>query len=250
MTADLSTWWLLPAGVGAGLTGSVAGLASVVSYPALLATGLNPLAANVTNTAALVFSGLGSALGSRPELAGQGHLARRLAPAAAAGGLVGAVLLLVTPASLFAKLVPVLIGLASLGVLVPRRAAVPGAPLSKAWRVRLGVAVFVVAIYGGYFGAAAGVALLAIFLAVAWESVARSTALRNVLLGLANGVAAVVFSIAGPVHWMEMLPLATGFLVGSRIGPIVVRHAPAWPLRAAISAAGLALAVHLGAGTY
>jgi uncharacterized membrane protein YfcA len=198
----------------------------------------------------LVFSGLGSTLGSRPELRGQGALVRRLAPAAAAGGLVGAVMLLVTPASLFAKLVPVLIGLASLGVLVPRRGAQPGAELSRAWRVRLGVAVFVVAVYGGYFGAAAGVALLAIFLAVAWQSVARSTALRNVMLGLANGIAAVVFSIAGPVHWLDVMPLAAGFLIGARAGPIVVRHAPAWPLRAAISGAGLALAVHLGAGTY
>ncbi|HET9058739.1 MAG TPA: sulfite exporter TauE/SafE family protein [Acidimicrobiales bacterium] len=250
MTAGLDIWWLLPAGLGAGLSGSVAGMASVVSYPALLAVGLNPLAANVTNTVALVFSGVGSTLGSRPELHGQGPQLRRWAPAAAAGGLVGAVLLLLTPARLFGTLVPVLIGLASLGVLVPRRPAQPGRARSRAWRVRMGAAVFSVAVYGGYFGAAAGVALLAIFLAVAWENLARSTALRNVLLGVANGVAALTFAIAGPVHWWDVLPLAGGFLVGARLGPIVVRRAPAWPLRVAISAGGVALAVHLGLSAY
>src|SRR5688500_1067651 len=92
---------LVVAGVGAGLAGSMAGLASLVSYPALLATGLGAVEANVTNTVALVFSSLGSVTGSRPELAGQGHDVRRLAVAATAGGAAGAALLLATDPETF-----------------------------------------------------------------------------------------------------------------------------------------------------
>src|SRR5690242_11871191 len=100
---------LVAAGLGAGLTGSVAGLASLVSYPALLATGLGPVSANVTNTVALICSGIGSTAGSRPELVGQGPRLRRLGVIGALGGLLGGTLLLVTPAGAFERLVPWLI---------------------------------------------------------------------------------------------------------------------------------------------
>jgi uncharacterized membrane protein YfcA len=97
---------LLGAGIGGGLTGSVAGLASLVTYPALLAFGLSPVGANATNTVALVFSGAGSAAGSRPELAGQGPRIRRLAPLAVIGGACGATAALLTPSAAFARIVP------------------------------------------------------------------------------------------------------------------------------------------------
>src|SRR5215211_2360951 len=118
------TWWdaafLAAAGMLGGLTGSIAGLASVATYPALLVVGLPPVTANVTNTVALVFNGIGSVLGSRPELAGQGAWIRRITPAAAVGGAAGAVLLLCTPAEGFERVVPILLGLASLAILLPR----------------------------------------------------------------------------------------------------------------------------------
>src|SRR5690349_14075352 len=95
------TWWeialLFVAGIGGGLTGSIAGLASVSTYPALLMVGLPPVTANVTNTVALVFNGVGSVRGSLPELTGQGPRLRRLIPMGALGGLAGAVLLLSIP---------------------------------------------------------------------------------------------------------------------------------------------------------
>ena len=103
--------FLIAAGIAGGLTGSIAGLASLATYPALLAVGLEPVSANVTNTVALVFTGVGSFLGSRPELVGQGQRIKALAPVAAVGGLIGAALLLSTPAEGFEKLVPWLIGL-------------------------------------------------------------------------------------------------------------------------------------------
>ncbi|HUZ19337.1 MAG TPA: sulfite exporter TauE/SafE family protein [Acidimicrobiales bacterium] len=246
----LDPLWLVLAGFGGGLSGSVAGLASLVSYPALLAVGLPPVAANVSNTVALVFSTTGSVWGSRPELTGQRARARRLAASAVGGGIVGAVLLLATPSRSFALVVPWLIGLASLGVLIRRNPTrpVPASSHPPGWALSAGV--FLIAVYGGYFGAAAGVLMLSVLLLSTGETLARSNAMKNVLLGGANAVAAVAFIAFGPVRWTVVLPLAAGFLVGGRLGPAVVRRAPSRPLRALIACAGLGLAVHLGLDAY
>ena len=251
---------LFVAGVGAGLTGSIAGLASLVSYPALLAVGLPAVTANVTNTVALIFSSVGSVSGSRPELEGQAPRMRRLVPVAAVGGVAGGVLLLVTPSGDFKRIVPWLIGLASMGMLLRRRALpLPGvAPLPGAAPVRrwgsgelgLSAAVFFIGVYGGYFGAAAGVILLAALLLATTESLARASAAKNLILGVANGVAAVLFVVASSVRWSAALPLAAGLLLGGRLGPIVVRRSPARPLQLLIAAAGLGLAVYLGVQAY
>jgi uncharacterized membrane protein YfcA len=236
---------LLLAGVGAGLAGSVAGLASLISYPALLAVGLAPVTANVTNTVALVASGIGSALGSRVELTGQSERLRRLGVAAASGGAFGAGLLLLTPAAAFEAVVPVLIATASVLVLVApapaelgHLAALPAGP----W---LTAGIFGVGVYGGYFGAAAGVMMLAMLLMSTGETTVRAIAAKNVLLGLANGVAALGFVLLGPVSWAAVLPLAVGFLAGGWAGPAVARRAPARLLRMLVGLAGLALAGYL-----
>jgi hypothetical protein len=247
---NLDPLWLVLAGLGGGLTGSVAGLASLVSYPALLAVGLPPVTANVSNTVALVFSSVGSVLGSGPELKGQRALARRLAGVALAGGICGAVLLLATPSRQFKLVVPWLIGAASVGILIPpqpvRLARL--SPSRQEWA--LGGGVFLVAVYGGYFGAGAGVLLLALLLIATGEPLARGNALKNLLLGLANAVAAVAFVAFGPVRWSAVLPLAAGFLIGGRLGPIVMRRARAGPLRVLIACAGVGLAVHLALDAY
>lgn len=248
-------WALLfAAGVVGGLTGSIAGLASVATYPALLVAGLPPVTANVTNTVALVFNGVGSVLGSRPELRGQGPWLMRITPVAALAGAVGAVLLLSTPPEGIERLVPVLLGLASLAILLPRgdkpeQSRADGR--RRAGRVILeAAAIFLIAIYGGYFGAAAGVLLLALLLRIGHASLARANASKNFLLGVANLVAAVVFALVAPVQWWAVVPLGLGCLIGSRLGPVVVRHAPAGPLRVLIGVAGLAVAVKLAFDTY
>jgi uncharacterized membrane protein YfcA len=243
---------LLGAGLGGGLAGSIAGLASLVSYPALLAVGLGPVTANVTNTVALVFSSLGSTLGSRTELQGQALRVRELAIAAVLGGAAGAALLLVTPSGTFERIAPWLIGAASLTIMLrPRaRALEPGDGEHRAAGPGLIGGVFVIGIYGGYFGAAAGVMLLALLLIGTGETLARSNALKNVVLGMANAAAAVGFSLLGPVHWAAVAPLALGLFAGARLGPIVVRHSNAGVLRAVIGVAGLALAVKLGVDAY
>jgi len=242
----LDPLWLVLAGFGAGLSGSVAGLASLISYPALLAVGLPPVGANMSNTVALVFSSVGSVWGSRPELIGQRARARRLGPIAVTGGL----LLLETPSSAFALVVPWLIALASLTIVIPRNPASrePNELYRPTWKLSAGV--FLVAVYGGYFGAAAGVLLLAVLLFATAEPLARANATKNLLVGLANATAAVAFVVFGPVRWGAVIPLAAGCLVGGRFGPTIVRRVPAAPLRALIACAGLGLAVHLGLDAY
>jgi uncharacterized protein len=242
---------LVVAGIGAGLTGSIAGIASLISYPALLATGLSPISANVTNTVALIFQGIGSIHGSVPELRGerQRQLVRRLLVWAVVGGVVGGVLLLKTPSEAFAKIVPWLIGASALAVLVPPRVprVVQGATRET---VPLQIGVFLIGVYGGYFGAAAGVLLLALLLALTGESLARSSAVRSVLLSCANGVAAVYFVVFGDVHWVAVLPLSLGLLIGGRIGPLVLRRTPATVMKISIALIGLGLAIHLGLDAY
>ena len=245
---------LVLAGVGAGLSGSIAGLASLVSYPALLATGLPPVTANVTNTVSLVLTSVGSISASRPELSGQG---RRLAPLVAAGvlgGAAGAALLLLTPAAAFERVVPWLIGGAALAILLQRPPTELAAEGRRAhgprdpWWLAPGIAV--VAVYGGYFGAAAGVLLLALVLLGTGEGLPRGNAVKNVVLGTANAVAAVGFALLSPVAWSAALPLALGCLVGGRLGPRVVRRAPQTALRRLIALAGLGLAVVLAVEAY
>jgi uncharacterized membrane protein YfcA len=242
---------LAAAGFGAGLTGSIAGLASLVSYPALLAVGLGPVTANMTNTVALVFSSVGSVQGSRPELVGQSARLRRMAPVAAAGGVLGAVALMLTPASAFARVVPWLIAFAAAVIVLPRRRreAVVDHHL-RADPIWVLVALFAVSFYGGYFGAAAGVLLLALLLAAGSDTLAHSNATKNVLLGLANAIAAVYFIGFGSVQWSAAIPLAVGCLIGGRLGPLIVRRLPPQPLRIAIGVAGLGLAITLGYQAY
>lgn len=242
--------FLLVAGVAGGLAGSVAGLASLPTYPALLAVGLPPIVANVTNTVSLLFSTAGSVLGSRVELAGQGPRIRPLAVIAAAGGVSGAALLLLTPEESFERIVPWLLGFASLTILVPRRQRPAAHQPSRRASAVTGAAVFAVAIYGGYFGAAAGVLVLALLLFVHGDTLPRANALKNVLVGAANGVAAVGFAIFAPVAWSAVLPLGLGCLAGARLGPAIVRRLPAGPLRIGIGVAGLVLAVRLGVEAY
>jgi len=248
--ADL--FLLLITGVAAGIVSTVASLASVVSYPVLLALGLPPLSANVTNTVSLLFTGAGAAMGSRPELAGQGGRIRRLGLVTALGGAGGAALLLLTPARTFEAAAPVLIGAASV-LLLLQAAAAPETGTGHADRERspfLIAALFCVAVYVGYFGAAGGILLLVVLTTMLTEPLARTNAIKNVVSGLANAVAAVAFALFGPVRWAAVLPLAAGFLIGGRIGPVLVRYLPARVLRVVIGLAGIALATKLGLTAY
>jgi hypothetical protein len=242
---------LLGVGILAGVVSTVVSLASVVSYPALLlAVGLPPVATNVTNTVALVFSGVGAAAGSRPELAGQGGRVLRLGVVTALGGAAGAALLLLLPPRTFEAVAPWLIGAASLLLLAPPRVnRFPGGH-GREGAPALLAALFAVAVYVGYFGAAGGILLLAVLSAMVDQPLARTNAVKNVVAGTANAVAALAFAVFGPVHWAAAAPLAAGFLVGGWLGPALVRRLPGQTLRVLVAACGLLVAVAIAVDTY
>jgi uncharacterized protein len=247
----VAEWFLLfAAGIGGGLAGSIAGLASVSTYPALLLVGLPPVTANVTNTVALVFNAVGSITGSRPELAGKRAELVRLVPFGIAGGATGAALLLTIPDEGFENAVPVLLAASALVIALPRRGDVEPTRPTTTRSILIGVALFAICVYGGFFGAAAGVLMLALFLRLGTHTLPEANATKNVVLGAANLVAAVIFILVSPVAWSAVVPMALGCLLGARLGPVVVRRAPAGPMRMIIAVATLALAIKLGYDTY
>jgi len=242
---------LAVAGFAAGLSGSVAGLASLFSYPALLAVGLPATTANVTNTVALAFSTVGQVAGSRPELAGQWAVLRRLVPITVLGGALGAALVLVTPPETFERIVPFLVAGAAVVLLFqPRIRAVAERRGTAGTGPAVLGGMFLVAVYGGYFGAAAGVLMLALVLIGLPVPLPRGNAFKAVLLGVANAVAAIGFVMAGAVAWWAVPPLAVGVALGGWCGPAVVRRLPAGPLRVGIALAGLGLAAGLAVQAY
>ena len=252
MTTPLDAIALAGAGVLAGLVGSSGGITSLISYPALLAVGLPALSANVTNNVALVACLPGSALSSGPELRGRGEWLRRWIPFSAAGGAAGSALLLLTPAHAFERIVPALIAGGSLALLFEprmtawraRRHAERGGA-SSLGRVALPAGLLVLSLYNGYFGAGAGVMTLTLLLLLVEPRLPVANALKNVLIGAASAITAVLFSLFGSVDWIAAPSLALGLLVGSNLGPRVVRRVPAGVLRAVIAALGLAVAVKL-----
>jgi uncharacterized protein len=236
---------LVLAGLAAGIIGYGAGLASLVSFPALLALGLSPLTANVTNSVALTGVTLGSVSSARPELEGMGRRILVFGAIALVGGGAGAVLLLWLPPGVFERVVPWLVAFGSVVLLLR--------PWLRRWHAgRLHerhplvlLVVALVTVYCGYFGAGAGVLLLATFGAVLADPLARLAALRSVVVGTANTVAAVIFTVTGSVDWSAALPLALGAVAGSALGPPIVRRVPETPLRLVVATAGFALAVKL-----
>jgi uncharacterized protein len=238
--------FLAVAGVAAGILGTAGGITSLIAYPALLAVGIPPFAANVTNSVALLGSGLGSTLGSRPELRGHGTTLRRWAPIAVVGALAGALLLLATPPGLFAWIVPFLVAAAGVLLLLQPRItrwhAGRDRPIGTGWVV---AAIVGVTIYDGYFGAGSGVLMIAVVLIVIDHELARANALKNVLLFIADLLPAVLFALAGPVVWIAAVPLGIGALVGGLIGPRVMRRAPQSVVRLVIALLALGLAVWL-----
>ena len=254
---------LVAAGTAGGLFSTVVSIASLVTYPVLLALGVPPLSANMTNTVSLVFTGAGSVASSGPELTGERDRVLRLAVVTALGGMTGAAVLLVAPASTFTAIAPVLIGAASIILLIQPRItgrARSGHPATAPAGQRTAqvtdhrtarvAGLFCVAIYVGYFGAAAGVLLLVVLSMMTDESLITVNAVKNAVSGMANALAATCFAVFGEVRWTFVAPLAAGFLLGGWIGPKIARRVPAGPFRVVVSLCGIGLAVRLGITAY
>ena len=239
---------IILAGMAAGAINTIVGSGSLITFPTLVAFGYSPLVANVSNTLGLVPGSISGAYGYRRELVGQRDRAIRLGIAAGLGGLTGGLLLLALPASTFATIVPLLILFAcALMAVQPRLARA----MAKRQGGRAGhpavlwVGVYLTGIYGGYFGAAQSVillALLGIFLA---DGLQRLNGLKNVLAGVVNGVAAILFILFAPVDFGVAALIAVGSVVGAQLGAYVGRRLSPMALRIAVISVGLIVATRM-----
>jgi len=241
---------LLATGFLGGVVSVLVSLASLVTYPALLALGLPPVSANVTNTVALTANSLGAMVGARPELRGQRPTLVRLAAVAAVGGATGAVLLLVLPDRTFELVAPLLIGGASLLILVQPWLRAHARLRPRGITPTTAAAYFATATYIGYFGAAGGVLALVSLGAIIDRPLTHVNAAKAVLAGAANGAAAIGFALFGPVRWSMVVPLAAGLFIGGLVGPAIARRLPTTVFRLLIAVCGLGVAVLLGVRTY
>jgi uncharacterized protein len=237
---------LAAAGVTTGAINAVAGGGSLVSFPALIATGLSPLSANVSNLIATLPGYLTAAATSRDQLAGQRARVRALAAAAAGGAVIGTTLLLIGPEDTFEALAPwlVLMACALLAAqpFVSRyvaRVAHHTAPR------RLVISVGVASIYGGYFGAGLGIVLLAALGLTLEEPMQRLNAIKQVLSLTVAVVSAIAVALFGPVSWTGVLIVGAGTMIGGRVGVGVARRLPDQVLRGLVIALGVTVAVIL-----
>lgn len=253
---------VLLAGIGAGTINAVVGSGTLITFPTLLAVGIPPVTANMSNSLGLVPGSVAGAIGYRRELVGQRARIARLLVFSTSGGVVGAFLLLVLPADAFEAVVPVLILLGvALVVLQPRlsryvaaraaRRTEPGeaaapAPLLGPWWVT--PAAFATGVYGGYFGAAQGVILMGVLGIGINETLQRLNGVKNVLVAVVNAVAGLIFVVAAElglfgtdaeVDWLVVAVIAVGAVIGGFLGAAVGRKLPPLVLRGIIVVVGL-----------
>jgi hypothetical protein len=247
------------AGLAAGSINAVVGSGTLVTFPVLLAVGLPPVTATISNSLGLVPGNLTGAIGYRRELRGQRRLLLRLFPASVLGALTGAFLLLHLPASAFEAIVPGLVALAVVLVAVQpllqrwlaarrARAGVEDEPhLSGGRLAALFAGAYATGTYGGYFAASQGVLQIGIFGMLLREPLQRLNAIKNVLTLGVNAVAALAYVIVATdrVDWRAAGLVAAGSLVGGYVGSTFGRRLPAPVLRTAIVVLGLVAIVVL-----
>jgi uncharacterized protein len=230
------------AGMAAGTINAAVGAGTLITFPTLLALGFPPVLANVSNTVGLLPGSASGAVGYRRELHQQGPRLVRLGVASAVGGLAGGLLLLLLPGSAFAAIVPALIGLSCLLVVaqpwIQRRITVSSRHPASGLRV-LWLAVLLCSVYGGYFGAAQSVMLIAILGIGLDETLQRVNAAKNVLGAIVNGVAALLFIAVAHVAWLAAGLIAAGSVIGGQLGASFGRRLPDRVLRGLVVLIGL-----------
>ncbi|OII62305.1 hypothetical protein BJP40_28420 [Streptomyces sp. CC53] len=253
----MTTWEMLAvfaAGIGAGTINTIVGSGTLITFPVLLATGVPPVTATVSNALGLIPGSISGAIGYRAELTGQRSRILRLSVAAAVGGLAGAFLLTQLPATAFETIVPVLVTLALvLVVLQPRITRAVQARRDRTGRTELpahgGPLLFggllIASVYGGYFTAAQGIVYLSLMGILLDDSLQRLNAAKNVLAAVVNSVAALFFVFAAHFDWTAVALIAVGSTIGGQLGARIGRRLPPTVLRAVIVAVGSAAIVQL-----
>ncbi|UYM06214.1 sulfite exporter TauE/SafE family protein [Solicola gregarius] len=245
---------VLVAGVGAGTINTVVGSGTLITFPTLVAVGVPPVSATMSNALGLIPGGVSGSLGYRRELVGQGRRLARLVPMSMAGALVGAFLLLHLPEEAFEAIVPTLIVVALVLVLIQplvqrslrrRRGDAPpaddGAAPGIGRRIAISAVVFGCAVYGGYFAAAQGILLMGLLGLLVSDPMQRLNGFKNVLVLTVNSVAATTYLIVGwsSIHWDAVALIAVGSMTGGYVGARIGRRLHPVALRACIVALGV-----------
>lgn len=243
------------AGVGAGTINTIVGSGTLITFPVLLATGLPPVTATVSNALGLIPGSISGAIGYRKELTGQRRRILRAGAATAVGSLCGAALLLALPADAFETIVPVLVGLALvLVILQPRITKAvqrrrerngPDAAPDPDGGPLLITGLLLASVYGGYFTAAQGIIYVALMGMLLNDTLQRLNATKNVLAAVVNSVAAVFFLFAAEFDWTAVALIAAGSTLGGQLGATIGRRLPPTALRALIVAVGTVAIVQL-----
>lgn len=247
----MNAWEIVLLVVGGLLGGginAIAGGGSLVVFPALLATGMSPLVANVTNSVSQWPGYIGGVIGFWPDLKDQTHRVRQVSLVAIAGSALGCVLLLTLPSSSFDAIVPALVILAAVvlyfqprlkAYAAARQSAKPGTP------VAMYVVLFLAATYGGYFGGALGVILLGALAMVSPDSLRRNNAVKSAISLVVATVTVIAFGIFGPVDWLAVALIAPAALLGGVLGAKVARRIPEGALRWTVIVLSLGVGVYL-----
>lgn len=234
---------LIIVGILAGITSTAAGLASLVSYPALTALGLSPIMANVTNTFGSITSSFSSLAVSLPELKGHSPKLKAILPITFIGAVLGSFLLFMIPSKIFQKLVPFFMLLAAYMMLHPTKKTQKTASKSK---ISSFIGLFLISIYMGYFGAGSGILILACLLNLyPQSSFAENNALKNAAGGLTNLISMVIYAYKVTIPWNYVIPMALGFFVGGLLGPIIARQIPALIMKRIVALGAVILAIVL-----
>ena len=240
------------ASIGAGAINAAAGGGTLITFPAMLAAGMSPLAANMTSSIGLLLGTVGGAWSYREELRRQRRRFLANAPFAAVGGAIGAVLLLLTPSDAFTAIVPWLVlAAAALFAAQPIVARQLGRSADDPFAVEAtggwaAKAAFIgIGVYGSYFGAGIGVMMLAMLGLLIHDSLQHHNALKNVMAAVINGTGAVILAFSPLVHWGVVLVMLASSLVGGLAGGWLSRRVPSWALRVVVIAFALVVALSM-----
>ncbi|MGW4033572.1 sulfite exporter TauE/SafE family protein [Streptomyces sp. NPDC004838] len=252
----MTIWEMLAvfaAGISAGTINTIVGSGTLITFPVLLATGLPPVTATVSNALGLVPGAISGTIGYRAELKGQRGRVLRLSVVAAIGGVTGAVLLLQLPSTAFETIVPILVTLALVLVIlqpriskaVQRRRARKGTPAHPDGGPLLVTGLLLSSVYGGYFTAAQGIIYMSLMGMLIDDTMQRLNAVKNILAAVVNSIAAIFFLFVADFDWTAVLLIAVGSTIGGQLGAKVGRKLPPTALRAIIVAVGTVAVVQL-----
>lgn len=249
MTGEVLVFiFLVAAGILAGIVSVVSSMASLVSYPALLLAGVSPVYANVTNTAALIFTGMGAAASSVKELKKSWRNYIKYIILILIGAVIGSFLVVIFPGKIFEKLVPFFVLFSAFLFWVS------GKKITYQKRednqLIAQIEMFAAGVYTGYFGAASGILMLIALLSVSKDNFVVVNAVKNVIGSLGNLIALVIFLFTSKVYWSKAIPLALGLFIGGFLGQKIIKFLPVKAVRVITFIFAVFLAIYLGWQAY